>query len=225
MNGKNAFLLLPKSLKISCNMNKHLTKEQRYQIQAYLQCGKSIKFIAEKLNVNKTTIYRELKRNSSSLRSYNAEEAQYESEKRKHRYKNNRKFDNEMKLYIEDKLKNHKWSPEQIVGYCKRYNIPMVSHERIYKYIRDDKQQGGTLYKSCRHKLKHRKRPITGKRIIISNKVSIEQRPDIINRKERFGDWEIDTIIGENRKGAIVTLVERINNEEAPLRKKCKRAC
>ncbi len=59
------------------------------------------------------------------------------------------------------------------------------------------------------HMLKHRKRILGGKRNTILNIVSIEQRPSIINNKERFGDWEIDTIIGENKKGAIVTIVER----------------
>lgn len=190
-------------------MYKHLTREQRYQIQTYLQCGKSIKFIAENLNVNKTTIYRELKRNASSSSVYLAEDADEKSEKRKQRYRSYRKFNDEVKAFIDDKLTNHKWSPEQIAGYCKRHGIAMVSHERIYQYIRQDKINKGYLFKSCRHMLKHRKRVSGGKRNIILNKVSIEQRPSIINNKERFGDWEIDTIIGENRKGAIVTIVER----------------
>ena len=190
-------------------MNKHLTKEQRYQIQTYLQCGKSIKFIAESLNVNKTTIYRELKRNSSSSSIYSAEEAHEKSQIRKQRYRRFRKFNDEMKQFIDEKLQKHQWSPEQITGYCKINQIPMVSHERIYQYIRKDKKQGGSLYKSCRHELKYRRRYIQSKCSRISNKVSIEQRPNIINNRERFGDWEIDTIIGENRKGAIVTIVER----------------
>ena len=78
----------------------------------------------------------------------------------------------------------------------------MVSHERIYQYIREDKQKGGSLYKHTRHRLKHRKRPVGGKKVIIPDKVSINQRPDIINNKERVGDWEIDTIVGAENKGA-----------------------
>ena len=86
----------------------------------------------------------------------------------------------------------------------------MVSHERIYQYIREDKRRGGNLYKHLRHQLKHRKRPVGGeKSITIKNRVSIDKRSDAINNKERFGDWEIDTIIGKDRKGAIVTIVER----------------
>ena len=84
----------------------------------------------------------------------------------------------------------------------------MVSHERIYQYIREDKRKGGKLYKQLRHKLKHRKR-YTGKHLPVKDRISIGQRPEIINNKQRFGDWEIDTIVGKNHKSAIVTIVER----------------
>jgi IS30 family transposase len=85
----------------------------------------------------------------------------------------------------------------------------MVSHECIYQFIRQDKKNGGTLYKHLRHRLKHRKRPVGGKKVVIPDKVSIDQRGDIINNKERFGDWEIDTIIGKEGQGAILTATER----------------
>jgi IS30 family transposase len=58
--------------------------------------------------------------------------------------------------------------------------------------------------------LKHRKRPLSGKQISIKNKVSIDERPSVVDTKERCGDWEIDTIIGKDGKGAIVTLTERM---------------
>ena len=188
---------------------KHLTKEQRYQIKAYLNCGKSNVFIAQALNVDKTTIYRELKRNSNKRGSYNPDFAHELATERKERFANNRKFTYSIKKFVKEKIEKEQWSPEQIVGYCKTNNIDMVSHERIYQYIRKDKAQGGTLFKHLRHKLKHRKRPISGKQQIIKDRVSIDLRDDIINNKSRFGDWEIDLIIGKDRKGAIVTIVER----------------
>ncbi|GHU73279.1 hypothetical protein FACS189413_17480 [Bacteroidia bacterium] len=98
----------------------------------------------------------------------------------------------------------------EYLGYAKSQNIPMVSHERIYQLIRQDKAVGGSLWKHTRHKLKHRKRPVTGKQINIKNKVSIELRPAIVDNKERCGDWEIDTMIGKDGKGAILTLTERL---------------
>jgi IS30 family transposase len=188
---------------------KHLTKEQRYQIKAYLNCGKSKLFIAEALKVDKTTIYRELKRNSKKRGSYNPDFAQELSTERKERFANNRKFTPSIEKYVKEQIEQEQWSPEQIVGYCKSHDIPMVSHERIYAYIREDKMQGGNLFKQLRHQLKHRKRPVSGKQNTIKDRVSIDLRSDIINNKERFGDWEIDLIIGKDRKGAIVTIVER----------------
>jgi len=188
---------------------KHLTKGQRYQIKAYLDCGKSKHFIAEALKVDKSTIYRELKRNSKKQGSYNPDFAQELSTERKERFASNRKFTYSVKKFVKNQLEQEQWSPEQITGYCKKHNIPMVSHERIYAYVRKDKAQGGVLFKHLRHQLKHRKRPVSGKQNTIKDRVSIDLRSDIINNKLRFGDWEIDLIIGKDRKGAIVTIVER----------------
>jgi IS30 family transposase len=67
----------------------------------------------------------------------------------------------------------------------------IVNHERIYRFIREDKKNGGVLCNHLRHRLKHRKRPVGGKKAVIPDKVSIDLRPDIINQKERFCDWDI----------------------------------
>lgn len=188
---------------------KHLTKEQRYQIKAYLNCGKSKFFIASALKVHKTTIYREIKRNGTKRGHYNPNYAQGLSSERKERFSRIRKFNSATEKIIREFIEQEQWSPEQIAGHCKSYKIPMVSHESIYAYIRADKLKGGSLYEHLRHQLKHRKRPVGGKQIIIKDKVSIGLRDDIINNKERFGDWEIDLIVGKQNKGAIVTIVER----------------
>lgn len=188
---------------------KHLTKEQRYQIKAYLNCGKSKTYIANELKVDKSTIYREIKRNSTKRGSYNPDFAHELCSERKERFASNRKFTPSIEKYVRGKIEQEQWSPEQIVGYCKTQNIPIVSHERIYAYVREDKKQGGNLFKHLRHQLKHRKRPVSGKQNTIKDRVSIDLRSDIINNKMRFGDWEIDLIIGKDRKGAIVTIVER----------------
>lgn len=188
---------------------KHLTLEQRYAIKAYLVCGKTKSEIAQLLGVHKSTIYREVNRNSRKRGAYNPDFANELAEERKDRFCLNRKFDSSKQKLIESLIKEEQWSPEQIKGYCDINNIDMVSHERIYQHIRADKLNGGDLYKHMRHKLKHRKPPVTGKHEVIKNKVSIEDRPEVINSKERFGDWEIDLIVGKNNKGAMVTLVER----------------
>jgi IS30 family transposase len=188
---------------------KHLTLAQRYALKAYLECGKSKSETALILGVDRSTIHREIKRNSRRRGAYNPDFANELAEERKERFCQKRKFDSGKQKLINNWIKEEQWSPEQIKGYCDKNNIEMVSHERIYQYIREDKLSGGDMYKFLRHKLKHRNRPVSGKHQVIKNKISIEDRPDIINNKERFGDWEIDLIVGGNNKGAMVTIVER----------------
>jgi IS30 family transposase len=189
---------------------KHLTTEQRYQLEAYLKLNQSKVFIAQELNVDRSTIYREIARNKLKNGAYSARKADEYYKDRKDRFSTNRKFTDEcQKLVL--KYLNEQWSPKQIVGYCARNKIGMVSHERIYQLIRKDKQEGGNLYTNLRHQLKYRKRAI-GKHFPIANRTSIEERPEIVNMKTRFGDWEMDTIIGANQKGAILTLTERMTN-------------
>jgi IS30 family transposase len=188
--------------------NKHLTSIQRNQIEVLLQIKTAPKRISELLDTDKSTIYREIKRNKRP-RSYSASFAQQLSTERKERFGRKRKLNSEMKKSIVEKMTKEQWSPKQIVGYSKLNNIPMVSHEIIYQLIRQDKKYGGLLWTHTRHRLKHRKRPVSGKQINIKNKVSIDLRPAIVDTQERCGDWEIDTIIGEDGKGAILTITER----------------
>jgi IS30 family transposase len=190
----------------------HLNQGQRHRISALERAGHSISFIADHLGVSKSTVSREIKRNAKKFGSYNAVCAQEMANERKERFSLNRKFTPGMEKFIREKLSQEQWSPEQIKGYCDKNNIPMISHERIYQFIWQDKAAGGDLYGHLRtgHK-KQRRRYGSGKATFqtIKNRVFIDQRPEVINNKQRYGDWEIDTIVGKNNKGAIVTLVER----------------
>ena len=187
----------------------HLTEVQRYEIQSYLKVGKKQKEIAELIGKHPSVISRELNRNSSKRGFYSASKAQSLYDERKERFSGVRKFTGTVKRRIIKYLEEEQWSPEQIVGYCKKNDIEMLSVERIYQFIREDKKNGGCLYKHTRHKLKHRKRAVSGKKVVIKDKVSIHQREDVINKKERFGDWEVDLIVGSKNKDAILTIVER----------------
>ena len=131
-------------------------------------------------------------------------------ERRKEAYKHH-VFDGSMKRYITDKLTNKQWSSEQIKGRCDLEEIAMVSVERIYQYIYWDQYQGGGLYQHLRTARRWRKKRLHRKhqRGQIPNRVMIDQRPEIVATKARFGDWEADTIIGKNHKSALVTLTER----------------
>lgn len=188
---------------------KHLTESQRYEIAAYLRCNKPQKFIAEQLGVSQSCISRELERNKLKNGGYNPQKAQEITTIKKERFSRNRRFTKTVKDFVEQKLTQEQWSPEQIVGHCKKHKIKMVSIERIYQYIREDKKNGGKLYTHLRHQLKHRKRPVSGKQEVIKNKKSIEMRPEIVLTNQEFGHYEIDLIIGAEGKGAIATVVER----------------
>jgi IS30 family transposase len=124
------------------------------------------------------------------------------------------KFTKEIECFVRQKLLI-KWSPEQIAGYAKRHGIFDISHERIYQFVAEDKQNNGELYKSLRHgNKKYRRKYGSGKRHgVIKDKIYIDQRPEIINNKLRLGDWEIDTILGYNRSQAIVTIAERVSKK------------
>jgi transposase, IS30 family len=187
----------------------HLTLDQRYTIQHQKEAGNTPAAIATQIGKHRSVVCRELKRNENSMGRYKAQQAAQICEVRKERLKRPRKLSIEMEKEIRKSLTEEQWSPEQIKGRSQKDGRPMVSHERIYQLIRKDKQEGGDLYKHTRHRLKHRKRPVGGSQNGIKDKVSIDHRPAIVNEKTRFGDWEIDTIIGEENKGAIVTIVER----------------
>lgn len=190
---------------------KHLSIVQRHEIKALHQAGHSLSFIGTQLGIHKSTISRELKRNARQWGSYDPGVAQQIANDRKERFSLNRKFSVGMEKIIRAKLQSQQWSPEQIVGYCMRNSIPMVSHQRIYQFIYQDKYDGGILYKNLRTSQKKRRKKYGGPKPnhTLVNRTSIELRPEVVNNKERFGDWEIDTIMGENNKGAILTVVER----------------
>ena len=188
---------------------KQINEVKRYQMESILKAGKSKDYIAGELKVHRSSIYREVKRNALKRGGYNAKRAQMLYDEKKERFARKRSFGQSVESKVRKYIEDEQWSPKQIVGYCDKNKITMVSHERIYQFVREDKTNGGALYKNLRHRLKHRKRPVGGKKTTIKDRVSIDERTEIINNKERFGDWEIDTIIGKYQKGAIVTIVER----------------
>ncbi len=188
---------------------KQLTLGLRYQIFAYKNENYTQSKIAELLGVNKSTISRELKRNSNND-YYSPEDAHISAvsrDKFKDRY---HKITKKLKLKI-GKLLKEGLSPEQLTGRLKLHKIANISYETVYRYIYANQISGGRLYKYLRHKnKKYGNRSSQYKtRGQIKNRVNISQRAKIIETKTRFGDFEVDTIIGKDHKGAIVTLVDR----------------
>ena len=187
-------------------MYKQLTSEQRYTISVLLQNRTKQKEIAKAINVSPSTVSREIRRNSGVRGRYNWETAQANAVQTKRKKPGNHSIDKEVMEEAKHLLVTEQWSPEQISGVLAK-DGKYISHETIYRMIRKDKAEGGTLYKHCRHKLKRRARPVGGRRISIPNRTSISERPAEVDGK-RFGDFEMDTIVGRGNHGAIVTLIE-----------------
>jgi transposase, IS30 family len=185
---------------------RQLTQEQRYQIYALKQTGHTFTEIAEVIGVHKSTVCRELKRNRGQ-RGYRPQQAQSLAMER--RQKAVSRITAERWVGVE-KLLRQDWSPEQISGRLKKEQKVHISHEWIYQYVLKDKQAGGDLYRHLRCQKKRRKR--YGKydrRGKLPNCHSIEERPVVVNRRKRLGDWEVDTLVGKRHKQAMVTLTER----------------
>ena len=190
-------------------MYKQLTYQQRYYIFVAKERKKSIKKIADEINVHQSTIYRELKRNKFKGYFYYFKTAQNLAKNRQENaLKKASVLTEKMKEKILENLEKN-WSPEQISGRLKRDKI-FVSYQTIYRFIYKDKKKGGKLFKKLRHKgKKYKKQWVGGCKSKIIGRVGIAERPEIIDKKGRVGDWEIDTIIGLNHKSALLTLVDR----------------
>jgi IS30 family transposase len=186
-----------------------LTYEQRCQIYTLKERGDNHSEIAKALGVHRSSISRELKRNTGQ-RGYRYKQAHEMALKRKLEVAHaNKTMTPKLISIIKEKL-GLQWSPVQISGWLKKQGR-LISHETIYKYIWEDKKQGGRLYKELRHRgKKYNKRSKgTSGRGCIPNRIDIDSRPSIVEEKTRLGDWELDTIIGAGQSGAIVSMVER----------------
>ena len=183
---------------------------QRYQIEALKKEGLSQRSIAKNINVHHSTISRELKRNKLDNGDYYAQSASISSRLRYQHKQKNRRLNKEHISYIRKHLKEG-WSPEQISGRMLVDGLNNISHETIYQYIYHNQRSGGKLYKYLRHKnKKYTKRSSQYKtRGQIKGRISIDNRPAIVETKKRIGDWEIDLIIGKHHHQAIVTIVDR----------------
>ena len=188
---------------------KHLSLEERHYIEVALKMDTPINQIAEALSRWESTISREISRNTGK-RGYRHQQANRQAMDR-HRNKDKAiKMTSDVKQQIESLIEQD-WGPEQIAGRLKKEGVISIHHETIYQHILADKASGGQLYTHLRHQNKtYRKRYGSAhSRSGIPNRVDIDERPEVANQRKRIGDWEADTIIGKNHKGAIVTLDER----------------
>lgn len=187
-----------------------LTYEQRCQIFVLKKIGYSQRAIARSIDTSQSTISRELARNTGE-RGYRHKQAQARSVGRRKGAIRRPKMTSAMISVIESKLRLD-WSPEQISGWLLDNKQLLISHETIYLHIWSDKRFGGDLYRHLRRQGKKYDKRRNGKstRGQIKDRVSIDERPQIVDEKSRIGDWEIDTMIGKGHSGVLVTIVERV---------------
>jgi IS30 family transposase len=185
-----------------------LTQEQRYHIWAMQKAGFNQIEIAQAVGVHKSTICRELRRNTGQ-RGYRPKQAHTLAMSRPHDRARTPRMTPETWEMVEDAWRQE-WSPEQACGWLWRQHQVRVSHERIDAYVYDDKRAGGTLYQHLRCQKQRRKRYGSyDRRGQLANRISISERPAIVETRSRFGDWEADTIVGKGHQQAIVSLTER----------------
>lgn len=184
-----------------------LTQAQRYQIYALMKAGLNQTEIADIIGVHKSTVCRELSRNTGR-RGYRPQQA--------HRFCLHRRDEKAKSRimpstwHLIEHLLREEWSPVQIATWLRQEAHLQVSHEWIYQHVFADKQAGGTLYRHLRCQKQRKKRyGVYSRRGRIPHAVSIEHRPAIVDTRRRFGDWELDTVIGKHHRQALVTLVER----------------
>ena len=184
-----------------------LNEGQRNQIYALKKAGFTQRAIAEQIAVYKSTISRELKRNTG-LRGYRPKQAHRLAKARRSGISRSRI--SAVTWTGIEKMLREDWSPEQINGHQKTNGEPSVSPEWIYQYIYTDKRFSGDLHTHLRCQKKRRKRyGSIERRGQIKNRVSIEKRPEIVDLRSRVGDWEADTVIGKQGHSVLVTLIER----------------
>lgn len=190
----------------------HITKVERHEMAILLKRGYSYQEIADELNRSKSSICYEIALNSVKG-EYNAKKAHAKARNRRKeaKYQSMKILENrELENYIEVKMKQD-WSPELIAGRIKyvEVGLRLTSHESIYKYVKSI--YGRLLERHLAYQNKSQKKG-RGHKIQdkLEGRIFIENRPEIINQRLRFGDWEGDLIVsGKNGLGALLVLYER----------------
>jgi IS30 family transposase len=187
----------------------HLTQDERYQIHALKRQKISLARIAAELQRDRSTVSRELKRNGGP-NGYKPAGAHKQARTRQCERRNARHFSTEQWRHVNAYLRLH-LSPQQCSGRLKLEKAIFISPETIYQYAYRDKAQGGDLVSYLRCQKVRRKRYASGqeRRGVLKNRIGIEQRPAVVDKRSRIGDWEGDTVIGKGHQGVLVTLVER----------------
>lgn len=189
----------------------HINKTERQEIAILLKKSYSQRDIAKVLERNVSSISREIK--------YRKTKGKYDPEKAHHKARvkrQNSKYqgmkvidDPALRDYVETKLQED-WSPEEISGRIKEIdqNLKYISANGIYKFV--SSVYGARFLRHLAYKGKSRKSKSAASVIKLENRTFIDQRPKIVEKRRRFGDWEGDFIVsGKNGSGVLLVLHER----------------
>jgi len=191
-----------------------LTYEERIMLSTLKRQGLSVREIARQLGRHFSTIYRELNRNSCTHidGSYRPSKAERRTRARRSLSRRNLHY-TKADFKIIRKLLQQKWSPEQIAGHIRKKSLlhRHISHETIYRYLWQDKADGGTLWTHLRQSTKQRRKRYRAydSRGRLADKRHISERPPSVETRRYRGHWEIDTVMGTGSTDCIVTIVER----------------
>lgn len=190
-----------------------LTEPERYMISMLRRSGHDVSQIAQVLGRHRSSIYRELKRNSVQIGqciTYSPIKAQKKRNGRSRRSRRGRQHPAWQYSRIDELLKRQ-WSPEQIADTLDKDGEFQISFQTIYRHVRRDWRAGGQLFLELRRRYKRRKRHYgSERRGKLQGKRMIDERPAEVESRQQIGHWEIDTVKGAaGNKHCIVTLVER----------------
>ena len=198
-----------------------LTQAQRYMIETLIKSGKNQTQVANLLNVHRSTISRELRRNTPQrgvgAKVYVAVSAQFKTWQRHHIKAKQVKFTLPLKNQMKKWMARKKYSPELIAAKWIAEDTPGVSHECMYQFIwhckhtnKRENNEFKFVYKHLKHNKRRRKRGnYKENRGLIPNRVSILERPKVVDKKKRFGDIEVDLIMGARHKSALLVCFDR----------------
>jgi IS30 family transposase len=190
---------------------RQLSPEERYMLAALRRQGMNQSQIARALGRHRSTVCREVRRNSTrSDGRYRASTAQERANGRRSRSRRNGRFTAADFALVEGLLRRQ-WSPEQVAGHLARVGLLSISHETIYRHVWRDKKAGGLLYTHLRGARKRRRKRYGAydSRGRLAGKRPISERPPEVETRRQAGHWEIDTVMGSDSKDCIVSLVER----------------
>ena len=187
-----------------------ITPAERYTLSVLRKQHLSNAEIARFMGRHRSTIGRELRRNRRQDGGYRHAVAQEKTNGRRRRSRRNSQF-GAIEWELVEMLLRDRFSPEQISGWLKLLGLLEISHQTIYRRVKQNRKTGGTLWQHLRQPVRYRKRYRTPeKRGRLSGKRHITQRPPAVEARKQIGHWEMDVVVGASDQHCVVTLVERV---------------